>query len=290
MPSSVKSKRASTVSPPAAQLLLARLTHASGSMPTPDQKQLARQWARRLEGNPLALELAGARLGALEHPQADDQPITLGPGPALEEAIGASWQALQPWEQLALAQVATFRGPFDTWAGAAIVDVGRVPGAPLPWSILASLADASLLRVENGIYSHYASVRQYAMGAVDTQVKVDAARRHGEWFLDRAARRGRPGDGQTLAELSADVPELIAVHQRAMGAAANATAASLACRSMAAVLPVILERGPLAGYEKALTATLNHPAISQVSPALLARVLTARGQVRRHLGQDSAWE
>jgi non-specific serine/threonine protein kinase len=111
----------------------------------------------RLDGIPLALELAAARLRTLslddlaERLQRDLRVLGAGGGPdrqrSLDGLIEWSWRLLGPDEQAVLARLAVFAGPFTLDAAEAVVSAaGGAPPAVGP--LLLGLADKSLIQVE----------------------------------------------------------------------------------------------------------------------------------------------
>ncbi len=150
----------------------------------------------RLEGNPLALELAAAQADLLGPRELLAQ---LGPDvlttdardvptrhTSIEAAVRASTDQLTAAEHRALSQLLVFRGGFEAVSAAAVLDV------PAPLQVLRSLRRASLLRswIANNERRHapWAIVREVV--AVEP-LGSDVQRRHAEWLLDRLSQ---PGD------------------------------------------------------------------------------------------------
>ncbi|MFI6876350.1 ATP-binding protein [Streptomyces sp. NPDC050400] len=123
---------------------------------------------RRLDGLPLALELAAARLRELTvgelTERLEDRFAVLGttdavvPGAdppwhqALRTAIGWSHELCSPAERLAWARLSVFAGGFDVEAAGAVCADARLPEATIA-GLLAGLADKSLLTAAPGIGS-----------------------------------------------------------------------------------------------------------------------------------------
>ncbi|MCB9762724.1 MAG: tetratricopeptide repeat protein [Alphaproteobacteria bacterium] len=201
---------------------------------------------RRLDGLPLALELAAARAGVL--PPAAllarlDQQFKLltdrsGGRPArhatLRATIDWSWQLLRPWEQAALARCAVFEGGFLPDAAEAIVDLDPWPEAPFVLDVLQDLVERSVLRVvdpETGRLGMMVSVQAFAreqLAARGDQAEAEA--RHLAWFaalaepdalslhpeldnLVAAARRGLR-DGDPALTLEAGLGALSVLRRR----------------------------------------------------------------------------
>ncbi|MFE0175899.1 ATP-binding protein [Streptomyces sp. NPDC059002] len=120
---------------------------------------------RRLDGLPLALELAAARLRELTMAELtarlDDRFAVLGETntvvdeadppwhQALRTAIGWSHELCDPAERLLWARLSVFAGGFDADAAAAVCADERLPRGTVP-GLLAGLADKSLLTLAPG--------------------------------------------------------------------------------------------------------------------------------------------
>jgi predicted ATPase len=109
---------------PAAQLFLDRLRAVGGAEIRPEEAAAVAELVRRLDGLPLALELAAARGRILAVPEILDrygdrvldlggtdlgQPPGQGEGTTLRDAIAASYRLLEPAERWALRRLAQFR-------------------------------------------------------------------------------------------------------------------------------------------------------------------------------------
>ncbi len=113
---------------------------------------------RLLDGLPLALELAAARVRVLPPSKIVERLgrlfdlISGGRRDAdprqrtLRAAIDWSWDLLEPWEKSALAQCSLFRGGFDLEAAEAVLDLAPWAEAPAAMDVVQALIDKSLLR------------------------------------------------------------------------------------------------------------------------------------------------
>lgn len=109
----------------------------------------------RLDGIPLALELAAARARLLSPQKMLErlkQRFQLlrdqrdgGRNATLRGAIAWSWDLLEPHEKAALAQLSVFRGGFFLEHAEQVVDLSAWPDAPLCMDVVESLRDKSLL-------------------------------------------------------------------------------------------------------------------------------------------------
>jgi predicted ATPase len=159
----------------------------------------------RLDGLPLALELAAARLGALS-PAAiaarlDDRFRLLRSGshaaPTRQQTLTATLQwshdLLEPDEQLLLRRLAVFAGGFELEAGEEVCAGDGLEQAAVA-DTLARLVEKSLVSVEDGgrrdRYRLLETVRMYARGRLEEAGEADVlAARHAHWALALAQRR-----------------------------------------------------------------------------------------------------
>ncbi len=246
--------------------------------------EAVRKIVNELDGIPLAIELAAARVSALS-PQkilerlpkrfelltsrrrdASERQLTmLG-------AIEWSWNLLAPYEQLALAQCSVFRDGFFLEAAEAVIDLSTFPDAPLSMDVVETLVEKSLLRAYEvpqlpgeTRYRMYESIRQFAdrkMADADLggtrQVDASALRvRHGSHFAEYgeywAERTASPEGLEALNRLALEVENLLSV-QDALQQAEPVPAA----RAILAANAVLTVRGPWSGrierIERALAA------------------------------------
>jgi len=268
----------------AAELLLDRAGRvAAGWGEGPSDAALVARIAERLDGMPLAIELAAARAGVLP-PRAllerlEHRLELLGDtrrgGPArhatLRTAIGWSWDLLAPWEQQGLAECAVFRGGFTLGAVERVV---ALPDRRTALALVQSLRDRSLLRalpapgVDEPRFAPYESVRAFALEHL-----ADAAgvrERHAVWAHARAEELAKgafvAGGAQRLRELGAERDNLHVALEH-LGATEPPTPES--ARRMLGI-GVALEAlyttvGPFSMLETVLGAALDHA--DRVPPA-----------------------
>jgi predicted ATPase/DNA-binding winged helix-turn-helix (wHTH) protein len=138
---------------------------------------------RRLDGIPLALELAAARLRAFSAAQILEQ-LEAGwsvavarrdHGPAhhlsLDNAIGWSFDLLEPAEQDLLLVLSAFRGAFDLPAATAVSTCDRVTTADR----LAVLVDKSLVQSVNACSGRRFRLLETVRAFLDTRIDDDTA-------------------------------------------------------------------------------------------------------------------
>ena len=129
----------------------------------------------QLDGIPLAIELAAARLRTLSIRQLRErlrdsfQVLSggrRGRHETLETALRWSWDLLLPWEKAAASQASVFEGGFTLQAAEEILDLSVFPSAPATLDVIQSLLDKSWLRsrVANGVprFSMYATMQAFA--------------------------------------------------------------------------------------------------------------------------------
>ncbi|MET8719540.1 ATP-binding protein [Streptomyces misionensis] len=187
-----------------------------------------RELCRRLEGIPLALELAAGRLRALSPAQllerlGDRFRLLTGGGrdalprhQALRTAIGWSHELCTPAERLLWARLSVFAGTFDLEA-VEYVCSGDGLAASDVLDVLSELLAQSVIAREDGPagprYRMLDTVRAY--GADWLEATGDAARlrrRHRDWYLGLAAwcelEWFSPRQGEVAARVAVELPNL----------------------------------------------------------------------------------
>jgi predicted ATPase/class 3 adenylate cyclase/DNA-binding CsgD family transcriptional regulator len=178
--------------------------------------EVAGRICRRLDGIPLAVELAAARLRVLPAAELEarlDQRFAILTGgsraaPPRQQTLRAmvdwSWELLTGAERAVLARLSTFAGGFALAAAEAVAAGPDVPAAEV-LEHLGALVDKSLVQFDDtgtgpGRYRLLETVRQYAAGQLDAQGPAAGAARiaHRDYYL-------------ALAEAAA--PQLIAHDQ-----------------------------------------------------------------------------
>lgn len=178
---------------------------------------------KRLDGLPLAIELAAARsrmFSPAQMMQLLDERMKLLRLPeqgdslrltTLQGTLDWSWEMLTDWEQSALIQCSVFAGPFSHCDAEHVV-VCDEPDAPWMVDVLQALHDRSLISVyrsENSasepdvMYVMYASVRDYVRMRAPKEAVAAAWDRLVVWYSERAAwwqsRMDSLGDRPALA-------------------------------------------------------------------------------------------
>jgi predicted ATPase/DNA-binding CsgD family transcriptional regulator len=166
---------------------------------TPDNASTVAMICRRLDGLPLAIELAAARISHLPPAAllvrlerrlpiltggASDQPPRLR---TMQAAIAWSYDLLPTAEQLGLQRLSVFVGGFTLDAAEAVCGRDAL-------DVVASLVAKSLLHLaeESGSEPRYAmleTVREFAQERMEASGNADEVRRlHAEWCLDLSLR------------------------------------------------------------------------------------------------------
>lgn len=212
---------------PSVQLFVERMRAASPSAELPDGLlPVVAHICRRLDGIPLAIELAAGRTGllAIEDIAArlDDQLRLLRQVPATREARHASLEAVARWslEQLAapsralFAYLSVMTGAFDVRGAEALASrAGLDPLDALDG--VSELVAASLLAKEPGgaRFRMLEPIRQLALSELQRgQAETPARRAHAEWMTDRVSAAHITRDesrSQLFRTLDADADQLI---------------------------------------------------------------------------------
>jgi predicted ATPase/DNA-binding SARP family transcriptional activator len=175
-------------------------SHRPGYRLGPDDCRAATTICVRLDGIPLALELAASRTRSMSindiASRLDDSFEILSGGPrsasarqqTLKACIDWSYDLLTPEERLALIRLAVFVGGFDLAAAEHVVATGGQASSIV--DTVSSLVDQSLLQVHaNGQSARYRmleTVRQYALGRlseVGSEEETDARAAHSAYYL-----------------------------------------------------------------------------------------------------------
>jgi predicted ATPase len=275
---------------------------------------------RRLEGIPLAIELAaaradllgldalGARLGKRLDLLGGVHRGALARQATLRNAVEWSWDLLDEPDRRALARCAVFRGGFALEAADAVL------GEP-SLDRMASLRDKSLLRAvarHPGApprFALYEAVRELAEEKLAERgdkatAEAQSAAHHLAIGEAAAADWARSGSVDALDRIGDDLENLLAVVERALArtaaamgppTAADAGAPSAparrsveeALRALLVIDPVLSTRGPFGIHLELLDRALAVADQAGTDPALGARALAARGRARQLRGSDA---
>jgi predicted ATPase len=208
----------------AVRLFVERATLARGRFaPTEAERQTIGELGRRLDGNPLAIELAAARtkmFSVTELLSRIDQRfelLTAGPRDrtprqgSLRGAIDWSWELLGDGEKRTLARCAVFRRGFSVEAAEALLGKDGL-------LLLESLVDKSLVRRDEERFTIYETVRDYAAEKLaelgDEERMRDA---HAAFYASlanlRASELRGAGTLAAVASLRAETDNVLSAHR-----------------------------------------------------------------------------
>jgi len=294
------SSPASPPSPsPSARLFLrhASLAGASWSLSEPPLA-IVERIVRELDGIPLAIELAAARVPSLgvegvlslcarplQLLVATEQRASFEQS-SLHAALRSAWASLSVRQRTVLGACAVFCGSFSAQAAAAVVSPTEDHDF-LP--ILHDLREKSLLRVNAAGFSLFSVVREFALSELSRSGELEAARmRHAAYAGRRAALLVRLVGERELAftrRVEAESDDLIAAVECALNLRTRDL--SLALNILSALEPVIVARGPLPAFldliDRAIAAADPFPDRAPITP--MARLLVLRARLRATSGR-----
>lgn len=281
-------------------LLVDRVRRLRGEYsPSTSEVEQLRAIAAKLEGVPLALELAAVRistLGAASVLAHLDQPLSVltgglrGGTSSLRDAIARSWSLLAESERAVLAACSVFRGGFDLVAASEIVPAeGRLLDA------LHDLCEKSLLVAqprEDGTqrFQLFESIREFAAGQLDPETKAALEKRHAEYFTLYGERLGAENSGRDLGDvldaLAADRDNILAAAGRGLEGRAGVSG-ELGLRAALAIVPLALARGPIAPLVERLDRALDELTGLGDRLKIAVHLATARGHRRLSHVEDA---
>jgi tetratricopeptide (TPR) repeat protein len=213
---------------------------------TDTNRTFVREAVRLLDGLPLAIELAAARIRVLSPAQLVERLKyrfsllagargTAARQATLRAAIDWSWNLLTPWEQSALAQCSVFEGGFTLEAAEAVLELAAWPDAPSTLDAVQALVDKSLLRtwvpaaqgrydIDEPYFGIYVSIREYAaekLRANGVGEERAAQERHGRYFArfgtdDVLESLNRHGGVRRRQALAIELDNVVAACRRAV--------------------------------------------------------------------------
>jgi serine/threonine protein kinase/predicted ATPase len=205
--------------------------------PTMAERQLLQELAQtELDGLPLALEFAGARLDVLDAAELAEglrgrQDLLSGgrqgsPWSSVRAALAASWTLLDGEQQRALARLGVFSTSFDRPAAEAVI-------GPAATEVLRTLVEHSLLQRDGSRFRLLAVVEEFAREQLVAMGEEALARqRHRQWY----GQLVRPwlavaetGAGLEVPSQLAERGNISAAHADALQDGDAETAASLVC-------------------------------------------------------------
>lgn len=214
---------AGVVDSEAVQLFLDRVRHANPRFElTAENVDSVCQICDNLDGNPLAIELAAARISVMTPKEVasrlDDalRLLTTGSRTAsprhqtLRGAIEWSYRLLSSKEQLALQRLSVFAGSWDLAAATAVLADSDLVGQHEVVDLLASLVDKSLLSIsteqDSTRYSMARTIRRF----VGSELSDEAGTRlrHFRYFAAKAREASLAADDETNRRLFHESAEI----------------------------------------------------------------------------------
>jgi predicted ATPase len=189
---------------------------------TASNAQAIGRLVRLVDGIPLAIELAAARVPSLTPAEIADLFEHTGTGGGYEplhRAIDWSYELLTYVERVALDRASVFAGDFDLAAGRAVIGADPI-GQPEVVDLLGRLVDQSLIVAhDDGDSTRYGlleTIRHYARQKIAASGDLDAAaRRYAEHFATVAAAIGEgmrgPDEPAWVARFDVELDNLRAV-------------------------------------------------------------------------------
>ena len=275
---------------------------------TDDNAATAAEICRRLDGMPLAIELAAARVRVLSLTEILDslhdrfRLLTGGARTAvrrqqtLRASVDWSHALLTEPERVLFRRLAVFMGGFDLDAAQAVAGGGDVERYQV-LDLLTLLVDKSLVVAENTSgrtrYRLLETVRQYAQEKLGESGEADAVRAASPRPLHRHGGPARhPGAYRAMSSVSSrPKPRSTTCGPHSRGAAKTPISGSR-WQLASSLQPLWLARGRiregLAWFDAALTDQNAHPA--EVAPAVRARALADNAVLDALMGATDSME
>ncbi|MFZ5439447.1 MAG: protein kinase domain-containing protein [Myxococcota bacterium] len=276
----------------ATRLFMERVQRLNPNFPTGRWAlELVRDLVRRLDGMPLAIELAAAQMADAPQKLREAPRGRTGTFVALDQAFEASWQQLTADERAALAQCTVFVGGFTAAAALEVLELRSRPDTmkrDQVLQVLHRLRSKSLLRVsfsshsELARYGMYESIRAKVVGRLP--MEEDRARtRHAAWSLKLGETLGPAAERGTgvLDLLAAERGNLVSAWEWWLEQKPDGPKQAL--RVLLALDALFVVRGPYGEHLTMLDAVLAQlKTPDERAPALeaRARVLLSRGRLQ----------
>jgi predicted ATPase/class 3 adenylate cyclase len=259
----------------------ARAAH-SGLRPGAEDEAAVTRLVQLLDGLPLAIELAAARVRVMPPRMllarmSERFKLLASSGgrqdrqATLRAAFDWSWDLLSPADKAALAQLSVFEGGFTLEAAEAVLELSAVDATAWPLDAVQSLVDKSLLRpIAGQRFGLLASVQDYAAEHLRTE-----GRFQGSGPAALAAAHARHGacyaafdEAQAIADGCIELDTLVAACRRAVLRQDAATAVGALHGAWAA----LQLRGPFRFGVELATAVLAMTGLAPAQRALAERL------------------
>lgn len=243
--------------------------------PTVLEEESIAEIVRQLDGMPLAIELAAARMSLLTPDQLVQRlprrfELLVGKKgvgdrqATLRGAIDWSWSMLGAPEQSMLAQLSVFSGGFTSDAAEAVVSLSHLEDHASTLDLLVTLRSKSLVRAyfprgddAQTRFGLYESIREYAREKLAaTTVERRASARHTDFYLRLGATlaAGAESSPTQLTALDLERENLLAVYERALE---TSGASTVPLDAVLALDPLLSLRGPFKPHLGMLDAALE---------------------------------
>jgi len=270
--------------------------------PTAGEETSIAEIVKQLDGLPLAIELAAARMSLLTPaqvvqrlPRRFELLIDKRGGSerqaTMRGAIDWSWNMLSEAEASTLAQLSVFRGGFGSDALASVINLAHVPEAPRPLDVLMTLRAKSLVRAyfpngDDGLtrFGLYESLREYAkeklLGRAEQEPTLE---RHAKYYLALGARLSQNADSsvERLNALDVERENLFAVFNRAVD---RREPGERLLQIVLALDPLLSLRGPFTSHLQMIDVALSS---AGSDPRRRALALEARARARQARGRSA---
>jgi predicted ATPase len=282
---------------PAVRLFVDRASAArAGFALDADNAAAVAETVRLLEGMPLAIELAAARVRSMEPAEiaATLQLSRAGQASALDllarapqrgrqdtrhqsmqDTIAWSWQLLGDGLRTLLPALTVFHGGFSSAAAAAVCGDGRVPAMAAQ---LDELLSHSLLRPQsqNGSarFALYEPIREFALQQLPVETAAALRQRHRAWAI--AWGQAMPVT-PSMPALQLELPNLVAAMSSAVADGTAEDAVRVALSLQRTLEEVRLPGAGLAALEAAVP-TCTDPLLHSAGLTLLGRLLFIAGR------------
>lgn len=262
--------------------------------PDADERAAIEQLVERLDGLPLAIELAAARMSVFtpaEMLERIQSSLDLAARPnastesrrhgTLRAAIRWSWELLDDEERSVLAQMSVFRGGFDLAAAEAVIEthddsvLERVQALREKSLVQAWQPQKTSLR-----FGLLESIREFAAEQVGDAEALAA--RHAAHYTSVINPRAFGADARN--RLAAERDNLMAVYESGMEGEATPTRAERALAAAYCLAPHLQVYGPHTLYDEVL-----HNALARAEEAAAHDTVDARLWRRVRLEQAIAW-
>lgn len=281
--------------------------HKPGFELTDKDAPVVAELCARLEGIPLALELAAARMRSLSLAEInarlrDRFKLLTGGGRLLMERqqtlralVGWSYDLLQPDEQLVLDRLGVFAGGFDLEACTAVCGHDPIEGDDV-LDLLTSLADKSLVMPEDlddgTRYRTLETIREYAREKLTARGELaDTASRHCMYFLNlaKAGNQGLKGadQGGWIQRLEAELDNMRAALALALDGGVDPI---IAVKFQVALMSFWILRGYVTEGAKSVRAALELPEVLASDVALAHALYVGAALATSHSDYKAAAE